>query len=57
MKCFNNEVSSPMYDYILTDYNCCSPLLWPALPRPHSTAGMMRPQRVMRHDCLRSELR
>ena len=37
MKCFNNDVSSPMYDYILTDYNCCSPLsgrLSPELPRP-----------------------
>jgi hypothetical protein len=44
MKCFNNDVSSPMYDYILTDYNCCSPLsgrLTPPSSPAHSTAGMM----------------
>jgi hypothetical protein len=57
MKCFNNDVSSLMYDYILTDYNCCSPLSGRLSPGPHSTAGVMRPQRVMGHDCLRSELR
>lgn len=49
MKCFNNDVSSPMYDYILTDYNCCSPLsgrLSPELPRPQYRGHDVRPQRV-----------
>jgi hypothetical protein len=39
-----------MYDYILTDYNCCSPLsgrLSPELPRPQYRGHDVRPQRVL----------
>ena len=39
MKCFNNDVSSPMYDYILTDYNCCSPLSGRPSPPPPQHRG------------------